>query len=175
MTESEPGRRRDWSIRSILRPGDVGTVTMAHGTLYAAEYGWDVTFEAYVARHLADFAARAPAPRERIWIAEDEDGFAGCVAIVDGSGDTAQLRWFLVHPGARRTGLGRRLLGDAMAFARDAGYRNVVLDTVSELADAARLYRATGFVLVSEWEEPGWGRPVVAQRYSYGPAFDASE
>jgi GNAT superfamily N-acetyltransferase len=150
-------------------------ITAAHGTLYAAEFGWDVTFEAYVARHLADFATRAPAPRERIWIAEDQEGFAGCVAIVESSAATAQLRWFLVHPEARRTGLGRRLLGDAMTFARDAGYSTIVLDTVSELTDAARLYRAAGFVLTSEQEEPGWGRPVLAQRFSYGPAFDASE
>jgi hypothetical protein len=44
------------TIRTTLRPGDIGYVTYLHGTLYAAEYGWDHTFEAYVAGPLAEFA-----------------------------------------------------------------------------------------------------------------------
>lgn len=43
-------------IRSELKPGDVGYLTYLHGVIYASERGWDHTFEAYVARPLAEFA-----------------------------------------------------------------------------------------------------------------------
>src|SRR6266567_2559121 len=50
------GRPPEITIRHKLRPGDIGYVTYLHGTLYAAEYRWDNTFEAYVAGPLAEFS-----------------------------------------------------------------------------------------------------------------------
>lgn len=64
---SVTSRTPDVTIRSKLRPGDIGSVTYLHGTLYAAEYGWDYTFEAYVAGPLAEFG-KSHSDRERIWI-----------------------------------------------------------------------------------------------------------
>lgn len=52
-------------IRTDLKPGDIGYLTYLHGVLYASEYGWDNTFEAYVAGPLAEFA-KAHSNRERI-------------------------------------------------------------------------------------------------------------
>ncbi|MDB5971537.1 MAG: tRNA-specific adenosine deaminase [Hydrocarboniphaga sp.] len=37
------------SIRTALRAGDPGHIVFLHGTLYAAERGWDHTVDAYVA------------------------------------------------------------------------------------------------------------------------------
>lgn len=100
--------RASLSIRMDLRPCDIGSIILQHG-LYGREQGWDATFEAYVAGPLSECVRRAD-PRERIWIAEQDGEFRGCIAIVAAAPETAQLRWFFVDAKARGLGLGRRLL-----------------------------------------------------------------
>ena len=152
------------TVRTDLRPGDLGSIVHLHGVLYAREYGFDPTFEAYVAGPLAELV-RAGSPRERLWIAERDGRIVGCVAIVGASEQTAQLRWFLVDPSARGLGLGKRLLHDAVAFARECGYNAIILWTVSALTAAAHLYRAAGFRKVGEKPSRLWGVDVVEERY----------
>jgi GNAT superfamily N-acetyltransferase len=159
MTTTEP-----ITFRTDLRPGDLGAVVSLHGTLYAREYGFDATFEAYVAGPLAEFV-RSPSPRQRLWLAERSGRLVGCVAIVPASAEVAQLRWFLVDPAARGAGLGKRLLGEAVAFCKACGYTSVILWTVSALAAAAHLYRAAGFRRVEATPACLWGADVVEEKY----------
>src|ERR687885_147033 len=88
------------------RQGDLGSVVHLHGTVYAKEYGFDPTFEAYVAGPLAEFV-RSRTDRDRLWVAERGGRMVGCIAIVAAGPQTAQLRWFLVDPSARGAGLGK--------------------------------------------------------------------
>jgi hypothetical protein len=88
------------TIRTTLNPGDLGSIVHLHGVHYSREYGFDPTFEAYVAGPLAEFV-KAGSPRERLWIAERNGRIVGCVAIVAATSDVAQLRWYLVDPTAR--------------------------------------------------------------------------
>src|SRR5437899_492654 len=97
------------TVRTTLRPGDIGTIVYLHGVLYAREYGFDSTFEAYVAGPLAEFV-RSSSPRDRLWVAERDGRIVGCIAVVAGGPETAQLRWYLVDPAARGAGVGRGLL-----------------------------------------------------------------
>src|SRR5262245_59034257 len=129
------------TIRTSLQPGDLGSIVYLHGTFYSREYGFDHTFEAYVAGPLSEFA-RSASPRERLWIAERDGRLVGCIAIVAASPEVAQLRWYLVDPSAQGAGLGKRLLREAVAFARECGYRSIILWTVSALTAAAHLYRS---------------------------------
>src|SRR5436853_7200258 len=97
------------TLRHDLRPGDLEAVVSLDGTIYAGEYGFDATFEAYVAGPLSEFV-RSHSDRDRLWIAEHGDRIVGCIAIVGTSAAEAQLRWYLVDPSARGLGLGKRLL-----------------------------------------------------------------
>ncbi len=153
------------TIRSDLRPGDLAGIIGLHGLLYDREYGFDVRFEAHVAEPLGKVVRRGLTDRERIWLVEDRDELIATVAIVEESPGTAQLRWFLVVPEARGRGLGRKLLHDAIAFSREAGYRKIILWTVSALTEAARLYRAAGFRRTVAQPGRPWGRDVVEEKY----------
>src|SRR5512135_3460014 len=90
-------RDGDVTLRTALRPGDVGWIVRTHGTVYAREWGFDHTFEAYVAGPLAACVLDG-SPRDRIWLAERGRETVGCVAVVAASPRIAQLRWFLVVP-----------------------------------------------------------------------------
>ncbi|HEY7314661.1 MAG TPA: GNAT family N-acetyltransferase [Gemmataceae bacterium] len=154
----------DFTLRHDLRPGDLGSIVHLHGTIYAREYGFDPTFEAYVAGPLAQFVL-ARTKRDRLWIAERGERLVGCIAIVAASPKEAQLRWFLVDPSARGCGLGKRLLQEAVGFCRERGYESIFLWTVSALTAAARLYRSVGFHKVEEKPGEQWGVAVVEEKY----------
>lgn len=81
-------------IRPLGRPGDLGWVVASHGEVYADEFGWDPTFEALVARIVADYANDHDDARESAWIAELDGERVGCVFLVSGGEDLATgSRW----------------------------------------------------------------------------------
>ena len=151
-------------IRNNLKPGDVGYLTWLHGVLYAKEYGWDHTFEAYVAGPLAEFS-KSHTDRERIWIVEHDGTVAGSIAIVEASTEQAQLRWFVLHPDLRGKGIGRTLMDEAIGFSNASGYSMIFLWTTSNLAAAAKLYESFGFHITEEVTHELWGATVTEQRY----------
>jgi GNAT superfamily N-acetyltransferase len=153
-------------LRAVGRPGDLGWMVERHGAVYAREYGWDASFEALVARIVADFAARRDPARERGWIAELDFERAGCVLCVAQSETVAQLRILLVDPPARGLGIGARLVAECLDFARSAGYERVVLWTNHPLVSARRLYEAAGFQLVSEEPARLFGHDLVSQSWA---------
>jgi DNA-binding MarR family transcriptional regulator/GNAT superfamily N-acetyltransferase len=152
--------RRDAYILRPARPGDYGWVVSRHGALYAEELGWNHAIEAYAARVVADYVEKHDPQRENAWIAEVDGAPVGSIFCVkrEGDGDenggenTAQLRLLLVEPSTRGMGIGARLVEECVRFARQAGYRRIVLFTTEMQRDAARIYRKAGFVLVEETE-----------------------
>lgn len=155
----------DATIRRLGRPGDLGWVIQAHGEVYAQEFGWDTSFEALVARIVADFAAANDPAREAAWIAELDGRRVGCVFCVAKDGSTAQLRILLVHPDGRGRHLGERLVAECVEFARSAGYTRMRLWTNDPLAAARKIYLAAGFTLVEEEPHHSFGVDLIGQEY----------
>lgn len=154
----------DISIRTELRPGDIGHITSRHGVLYAEEYGWGIEFESYVAAGLHEFYREFDSAKDCIWIAEYEGKIVGSV-LVKSRGESAQLRYFYIEPEYRSLGLGKKLWGIALDFVTGHNFKIAYLLTTSELLRAAYLYTSTGFLLAEEITTTSFGKEVVEQKY----------
>jgi DNA-binding MarR family transcriptional regulator/GNAT superfamily N-acetyltransferase len=154
----------------VLRPpapGDLGWVVERHGYRYAAEYGWDTTFEALVARIVADFAERDDSKREAAWIAELDGERVGCVFCTAADAkDTARLRLLIVEPSASGAGVGTRLVDECLLFARRAGYRRITLWTNDVLVAARRIYERAGFRCDRREPHHSFGHDLVGEYWS---------
>ena len=154
-----------WKLRHHTRPGDIGCVIRLHGVTYAKEYGYDQTFEAYVADGLAEFVRSFSPDKVRIWLAEAKGQIVGSIAIVGHSKGKVQLRWFFVHPKYREMGMGRRLLIKALRFCKERRYRTVFLWTTSELSAAQHLYMGVGFRRTQKKTHRIWGKAITEEKY----------
>ena len=160
--------RTEVSIREELRPGDLGRLIALHGECYDLLPGYGLTFEAYVARTVAEYILDAGG-HGRIWIAENNGELVGCAAIVLRADKQAQLRWVLVAPAARGIGLGKDLVGRALDYGRAQGCSEVFLETTDGLPESEALYAALGFEVESNRHEELWdgARPLIVMRLKF--------
>jgi DNA-binding MarR family transcriptional regulator/GNAT superfamily N-acetyltransferase len=159
--------RRDGLVLRPPQPGDLGWVVERHGARYAAEYGWDATFEALVARIVAEFGERRDTQREAAWIAELDGERVGCVFCTAADAEhTAQLRLLLVEPSARGSGVGTRLVDECVRFAKRAGYRRMTLWTNDVLVAARRIYERAAFRCDRREPHDSFGHDLVGEYWS---------
>jgi len=152
------------SIRTELRPGDIGDILSMHGRLYYKEYGYTGPFEMYVAQSLAEFIEKYNPERNRIWACEHDQRMIGSLVLLD-RGQAAQLRYFLLEPDYRGIGLGSKLMDLFMEFLRDCGYTSSYLWTTEQQLTAAKLYMRYGYQLTEEKTSIAFGIPLTEQRY----------
>jgi DNA-binding MarR family transcriptional regulator/GNAT superfamily N-acetyltransferase len=159
-----PTSRPDVTLR-LPAPGDFGWVVERNGALYAAEYGFDSSYEALVAQIVADYLDKHDPDRERAWIAELDGERVGAIFCVRKDDTTAKLRLLHVEPSARGAGVGTVLVDECIRYARSVGYRAMELWTVSLLAPARRIYQRAGFTLVEEDTAQRFGRELTGQTW----------
>ncbi|MFE7543228.1 bifunctional helix-turn-helix transcriptional regulator/GNAT family N-acetyltransferase [Streptomyces platensis] len=161
---AHPAENRAEVTLRTSRPGDLGWMVERNAALYAAEYGFDLSYEALVARIIAEYAEAFDPRWDRTWIAELDGRRAGAVMCVrDETPGVARLRLLLVEPDARGHGVGRQLVDACVEFAREAGYGEMVLWTNSVLGAARRIYQRAGFELVAESAHHSFGQDLVGQ------------
>ena len=153
------------SIRTDLKPGDLGYVIYRHGKLYSEENGYGIAFEAYVAAGLSEFYRLYTAEKDCVWVCEDSDKIIGFLLLMHRDETTAQLRYFYLEPGFRGIGLGNRLMQLFMDFLKEKGYRRAYLWTTNEQIAAASLYERYGFELTEEKESNAFEKTLVEQRF----------
>jgi GNAT superfamily N-acetyltransferase len=157
----------DVTIRSGIRPGDLGHIIWLHGILYNQEYQYGPSFESYVAGGLHEFYSQYDREKDRVWICEYDDTIIGFLLIMHRSSLIAQLRFFILLPDFRGLGLGRLLMDRFMQFLKDANYKGAFLWTTNEQIRAASLYRRYGFRLTEQKESVSFGKPLMEQRYDF--------
>jgi len=131
------------TIRTDLRPGDIGFVTYLHGDLYKKEYDYGIGFEYYVAVGLNEFYQQYDPSNNRIWMAEHQGNRVGFMLLMN-RGEAVRLY---------------------MEFLKECKYKSSYLWTTHELDAAAHLYRKHGFVLTDEKESDAFGKHVIQNRY----------
>lgn len=149
-------------------PGMIGRITEMHGSFYAREHHFGSFFESKVAAGLADFSGRLDNPGNQIWLAMLNGRIVGSVAIdgEDLGNNEAHLRWFILDDGCRGSGIGRKLVAEAMKFCDEKQFAAVQLWTFNKLAAARRLYESFGFELAKEWQGDQWGSTITEQQFT---------
>ncbi len=162
------GNKADLRTPYLLRPhqpGDLGWIVHRQAILYAEEYGWDGTYEALAAEVVAQFIKNYDPKRERAWVAEKDGERVGAVFVAKESDKTAKLRLLHVEAEARGLGIGKRLVGECVRFARQAGYQKMTLWTQSILRAARHIYKEAGFQVVREERHHSFGKDLTAETW----------
>lgn len=152
-------------IEAGYEPGLIGHIAKMHGVAYHRLDGFGAAFEATVAAGLAEFATRLDNPVNQLWTARIDRRTVGSVAI-DGEKlgkGTAHLRWFLVEAEGRGSGVGSRLMRQAMDHCDLHKFERIKLWTYKGLDTARQLYEKNGFVLIDEYTGVQWGRELQEQ------------
>jgi len=154
----------------LLRPhriGELGWLVHRQGLLYHQQHGWNIEFEALIAKLYHDYEVAPATPPKSLWIAERNGAVVGSIFIMpsDGRPGTAQLRMLYVEPEARGLGIGRLLVDQAVRFSRESGYARVRLWTQSVLVPARKIYAAAGFVLKDSNPHHSFGADLVGENW----------
>jgi DNA-binding MarR family transcriptional regulator/GNAT superfamily N-acetyltransferase len=147
------------------RTGDLSWIAYRHAVLYSQGYGWNQAFEALVLEITAHFLKHYDPEAERCWVAERSGEILGFVLLVKRSKQIAKLRLLLVEPSVRGLGIGKRLVEECIRFAREKGYKKVVLWTHSNLSAARGIYQKAGFKLVATDSHEDFGPRVTAETW----------
>jgi GNAT superfamily N-acetyltransferase len=80
------------------------------------------------------------------WLAWVASSLAGSIALRElFPGDAAEIKRMYVREAYRGQGIAQRLLREAESFARESGYRRIVLDSADSMRAARRLYERNGY------------------------------
>jgi len=163
-----PGRDASPYLLRPHRMGDVSLVTQRSIASAMEEFDFGGSYESVVLTLAAHFLDGFDAARECVWIAERNEVPVGSVFVRRVTDDSAELLLLHVESPARGIGIGRRLISEAIAFARRAGYGTVQLELHDVMKTARLLVHGAGFRHVSAVADDRFGRGLQRQLWRVG-------
>jgi len=119
---------------------------------YADAIGTNLEYQGFSAE-LAALPRPYVPPGGALLLARVDGALAGCVALRPLGETVGEMKRLYVRPDYRKLNLGRRLVEAVIAAARDAGYRELRLDTLPSMVAAQALYRHLGFIEISPYND----------------------
>ena len=135
---------------------------------YADAIGVDLEYQGFSAE-LAALPSPYVPPHGALLIAQIDGDNAGCVALRRLDDRSGELKRLYVRPGYRSLGVGNLLVEAIISVARGAGYSELKLDTLPQMASAQRLYRKLGFVEIAPYNDTALPRTRFFGRSLSGP------
>lgn len=135
-------------MSNVVRPAQFpqdATAVLQIWREYVASSSVSLDYQDYEAE-FADLPGKYALPEGRLLIAVGDGSIAGCVAFRKVSDSICEMKRLYVRPSARGTGLGRQLVEQLLAEAKEAGYEEMRLDVLEEFTQAYKLYAELGFV-----------------------------
>lgn len=111
---------------------------------YTNRLGRDLSFQ-NIEDELKDPAKKYTAPEGELLTAVEGDEVLGMIAYHRHSDTRCEMKRLYVKPSCRGMKLGEKLIEELIAHAKQAGYREMVLDTIVPLHSAVHLYKKLGF------------------------------
>lgn len=151
-------------IRDFTRE-DLSYIKESHIRIYHQEYQFDESFQRFITNAVDFFQANFDKEKENIFILELDGKQRGSIGITKLSGDTAQLRWFLLETDARGQDWATKLMEGALKFAQSREYKKVLLWTNQKLTAARHLYERHGFKQVESKVEILSNQEIIEERW----------
>lgn len=111
---------------------------------YTKWLGCDLIFQ-NLDDELKDSAKKYTAPEGELLVAVEGEEVLGMIAYHKHSDTRCEMKRLYVKPSCRGMKLGEKLIEELIAHARQAGYKEMVLDTIVPLQSAIHLYKKLGF------------------------------
>ena len=111
---------------------------------YAKRLGCDLIFQ-NLDDELKDPAKKYTSPEGELLVAVEGEDVLGMIAYHKHSDTRCEMKRLYVKPSCRGMKLGEKLIEELIAHARQAGYKEMVLDTIVPLQSAIHLYKKLGF------------------------------
>ena len=140
-----PGRRNEAPV-DVVRATTPEQIEVVRCLFleYAASLGFDLGFQDFESE-LALLPGDYAPPGGCLFLAQDGQDAAGCVALRKFSAGVCEMKRLYVRPAYRGLSIGRVLAEAVLQEARRIGYARMRLDTVPGMQRAQRLYRTLGF------------------------------
>lgn len=120
---------------------------------YSQTLGVSLCFQNFD-KELANLNTLYAQPKGIMLLLGDEKGrYSGCVGIKYKTDDICELKRLYLQDSKKGQGFGKMLLHEAFKYAKELGYKKMVLDTLPTMKTAIAMYEKEGFRKIKPYYE----------------------